>query len=241
MAILSEAQLAAIDLAVGWPVAAVPDATAIEEQESGGNPAAVSSYVDNMGGNPYQAVGLFQIESNKNAPVSSARNWQANLSPTQNSADALALYNQSGWQPWTGDYGLAGSQGSWSQRQALGAQALAQAEKGGATPARHGRGYLPTGPSGGLAPAPASALHSTQGSPGGGVLNDIIGAVLSPLENVVIRVMLFILGLVLVAWGLDMTFKGNGGSAQAPAPASRTAPQAGPVGDVAEDAAEVAA
>ena len=240
MAILSEAQLAAIDLAVGWPVAAVPDAAAIEEQESSGNPGAVSSYVDNMNGQPYQAVGLFQIESNKNAPVSSARNWQANLSPTQNSADALALYKSSGWQPWTGDYGLAGSQGSWAQRQALGQQATNSVKL-----ERTGRTYSYVAPGGYAVPAGAAALdsHTGAGIQGGGVVNDIIGAVLSPLENVVIRVMLFILGLVLVAWGLDMTFKGNGGSAPAPAPApaSRTAPQAGPVGDVAEDVAEDAA
>jgi hypothetical protein len=97
------------------------------------------------------------------------------------------------------------------------------------TPARYGRGYLPTTSGGTPAGAPASALHSTQGSPGGGVVNDvasvpgdIANAALSPIESAVggyvKEAAIILVGIILVFMGLWLMFHGSGGSGSATAP-----------------------
>ena len=122
------------------------------------------------------------------------------------------------------------------------------------TPARYGRGYLPTTSGGTPAGAPASALHSTQGSPGGGVVNDvasvpgdIANAALSPIESAiggwVKEAAIIGIGIILVFMGLWIMFRDHGNSTtvtapSAPAPAKGSAEAAG--GDELVDAAALA-
>jgi hypothetical protein len=87
VAALSLSQLEGIDLQAGWPSQLVPQAAAIEEAESGGNPAAIG---------PGGSWGTFQIQ-----PQYHQGDTQT-TDPLTQAKDALAIYQAAGgFTPWS--------------------------------------------------------------------------------------------------------------------------------------------
>lgn len=125
--VLTPDELAAVDLSVGWPVADVPQAVAVEEAESSGNPTIVgwetaSGEVDTNGltvpSAPfvYYATGLFQDLSshdhNKGAKENDADPaWLKQMeNPSANSKEGLDLFvGSGGWGPWVSDEAISGT------------------------------------------------------------------------------------------------------------------------------------
>lgn len=90
---LSLTQMEAYDLEAGWPAQTVPEAAAIEEAESSGDPSAIGpSYGGDSG-----SWGLFQIQPYAHPDV------QETTDPLQQSKDALQIYQAAGdsFSPWS--------------------------------------------------------------------------------------------------------------------------------------------
>lgn len=135
-------ELAAIDLAVGWPAQDVPRAVATELAESSGNPSIVgwdnngTTVADTTGSTipsvPYESydTGLFQDNSthDPNAAADVADpGWLAEMeNPVANSAEALSIFNagNGSWGPWDSDVENSGT------NPAAAAQLLAQGQQG---------------------------------------------------------------------------------------------------------------
>lgn len=89
---LSYSQMESYDLQAGWPPSVVPEAAAIEEAESGGDPTAIGP----SSGGDTGSWGLFQIQPSAHPGVSQTTD------PLQQSKDALAIYQQAGgFSPWS--------------------------------------------------------------------------------------------------------------------------------------------
>ena len=71
----------------GWPEEWIPDALAIIQCESGGNPLAV--------GDHGASLGLLQLWYGHFYP---GEDWR---DPRVNAAVALRVYQREGWRPWT--------------------------------------------------------------------------------------------------------------------------------------------
>lgn len=102
MSSLSVTQLAALDAQAGWPASAIPTAVAVEEAESGGDPAAMGdvSLEDSTWG---PSVGTFQIRSLwAQRGSGDTRDELANLDPATNARHALVVAGGgTNFNPWS--------------------------------------------------------------------------------------------------------------------------------------------